>query len=234
MVLVGPLLALLVYPGVLLSVAAGLPCELAVARGPRRLLSAARSMPMLGALLAGLAATQLAIPFNPLPPADRDLLVATVSLLAALWLGRGEKMTGRLVPQVGWMVAQLSPAVVVQSLLPQTLAAVALPTQIPVKVMATLLALLSLPGLLGLEEPRPDPLRALCWFPACGLVVSVLVPAYPGGILGPLAFCAATWAVALLALAAAALARRLGAAYPCCLGIGAAVVVGLAAATAVL
>ncbi len=235
MALAGPLLALVLYPGILLSAAVGLPCELATARRDlRQLLAAPSTALMLGAVLAGLAATQLAIPSNPLPLTDRNLLVATVALLAVLWLGRGEGTRQRLVAQAVWMVAQLSPAVVVQSLLPQALAAVAVPTQVPLKVVAALLTIFSLPGLLGLEEPRPDPLRALCWFPACGLVVSVLVPTYPVGVLGPLAFCAGTWAVAVLGLAAAVLGRRLGAAYQTCLGIGAAVVLGLAVATAVL
>src|SRR5262245_10347284 len=95
--------ALLVYPGALLTLASGVAAE-AVAgvvldgMGPRaavlrpleRLRSAAAAasgLRLTAPLLAILAATQLAAPLDPVSPVARNLLVAAVALAAATWLG---------------------------------------------------------------------------------------------------------------------------------------------------
>src|SRR2546428_4566458 len=96
-------LALVVYPGGLLVVALGLAAELAAALalgGRESMTTAARSpldprtarataapLVLPAVPLALLAATQLAIPFNPVPPVERNLLVAAVALAGAIWLG---------------------------------------------------------------------------------------------------------------------------------------------------
>jgi len=130
------LLALVLYPGALAALAFGVAAEIAAAWaldrvGPRAALrsllavsgDAAGRLPgpvLLAALLAVLAATQLAVPFNPVSPVERSLLVAVVALAAASWLGWTPAWSApaarrQLVVQACWLVALLAPALVAQT-----------------------------------------------------------------------------------------------------------------------
>ncbi|MDQ6918258.1 MAG: hypothetical protein M3Z98_02745 [Candidatus Dormibacteraeota bacterium] len=213
-------IGLLLYPGLLACVAIGLLLEVASAwwmvpeRGgvvpaARRVLARFRPSGERGALpvfsigaglLALVASLQLALPYNPVPPADRNLLVAALALVGSAWLlwtwgwSRGE-LEPRLVllVQLCWLVALLVPAVEPQTLKPQTLGNIQLNPGLPVKVASGLLYLMCLPALLhlipegapqgvpggagrrppGLEESGFSALRLLLWLPYCGLFVSV-------------------------------------------------------------
>jgi len=97
-------LALLLYPGLVAGALLGLLLEVASAwalvPGRGGLLPAARRVllvlrprgggfPLYSALagvLAIIAASQLAAPFNPLPATDRNLLVAGIALIGSGWL----------------------------------------------------------------------------------------------------------------------------------------------------
>jgi hypothetical protein len=216
-------IGLLIYPGLLACLALGLVLEVASAwwmvpeRGgilpaARRVITRLRpsgergGFPVLSAgagLLALVAALQLAVPYNPVPPFDRNLLVAAVALAGSAWLlwtwgwSRGE-LEPRLVlvVQLCWLVALLVPSIVPQTLKPQTLGNIQLDPGLPVKVAAALLYLLCLPALLHLipeAAPQGVPggagrrpsalegsgfsaLRMLLWLPYCGLFVSLFFP----------------------------------------------------------
>jgi hypothetical protein len=227
------LLALVLYPGALAALAFGVAAEIAAAWaldrvGPRAALrsllagsrDAAGRLPgpvLLAALLEVLAATQLAVPFNPVSPVERSLLVAVVALAAASWLGwtpawSAPAARGQLVVQACWLVALLAPALVAQTLRPQALGAVVVPYELPLKVLSALLALLCLPVLLRLApDPADDEAaapRLLAWLPLCGLFTSVFAP--PGGddVGSLLRFAGITLAVAAAAIGLAALAAR--------------------------
>jgi len=217
-------LALALYPGLLAGAALGLLLEVASAwalvpgRGglvpaARRVLQVLRprrgGFPLysaLAGLLAVVAASQLAAPFNPVPATDRNLLVAGIALIGAGWLlwtwgwNREELDTGlMLAVQLCWLVALLVPAIQPQTLKPQTLANIQLNPGLPVKVACALLYLLCLPALLNLipeSAPQGVPggagrrtggaegtgfgaLRLLLWLPYCGLFASLFFP--PGG-----------------------------------------------------
>jgi hypothetical protein len=213
-------LGLLLYPGLLACLALGLVLEVASAWWlvPERggILPAARrviarfqpsgergSFPVfsMGAgLLALVAALQLALPFNPVPPSDRNLLVAALALAGSAWLlwtwgwNRGE-LDPRLVlvVQLCWLVALLVPTIEPQTLKPQTLGNIQFNPGLPVKVASGLLYLMCLPALLhllpesapqgvpggagrrppGLEGSGFSALRLLLWLPYCGLFVSL-------------------------------------------------------------
>jgi len=177
--------AILVYPGALTLLLFSLGAEVgaAWALAPERagLIPATRALlaglmparrlgwtlpPLAGAgvLMALLATTQVAIPFNPLPPADRNLLVAMMALVGAAWMTwtwgwhrRAADPRLMLVVQFAWLVALLAPAVVQENLRPQVLGAVLVPALMPVKVSASILYLLCLPALLQLlPEAAPQ------------------------------------------------------------------------------
>src|SRR5690242_17902604 len=91
--------ALVVYPGALLVLAVGLLAQAAAGRlraapalawppPPLRTVAGAVLAPPTPAavLLAVLAATQLAIPFNPVSSAEQSVLVAVVALVATAWV----------------------------------------------------------------------------------------------------------------------------------------------------
>jgi hypothetical protein len=213
-------IGLLVYPGLLACVLLGLLLEIGSAwwlvreRGgiiPAARRVVARLQPSgerggfpafsVGAgLLALVAALQLALPYNPVPSADRNLLVAAVSLLGSAWLlwtwgwTRGElEPRLMLVVQLCWIVALLVPAIEPQTLKPQTIGNIQLDPFLPVKVASALLYLMCLPALLqlipesapqgvpggagrrppGLEGSGFSALRLLLWLPYCGLFVSL-------------------------------------------------------------
>jgi hypothetical protein len=213
-------IGLLLYPGLLACVALGLLLEVASAwwmvpeRGgivpaARRVMARLRptgergGFPVLSigaGLLALVAALQLALPYNPVPTADRNLLVAALALVGSAWLlwawgwTRGELEPGlMLIVQLCWLVALLVPAIEPQTLKPQTLGNIQLNPDLPVKVASGLLYLMCLPALLhlipesapqgvpggagrrapGLEGSGFSALRLLLWLPYCGLFVSL-------------------------------------------------------------
>jgi hypothetical protein len=260
-------LGLLVYPGILVTLALGAAAELAVAvllegdgvatalparvAGLRRALAGAAPLLVGVALLAALASTQVAAPFNPVSPAERSLLVAAVALAAAGWLvwSRAWSAAGArvaLVAQVCWLVALLAPALVFESLRPQALGAIVVPNELPLKVAAGLLALLCLPALLQVA-PGPPPApggpggrelvrasRVFLWLPFCGLFASLFVPAGADDAGGVLRFLGAAAGAAGVAIALALLAARggrFGRAYPPVLAVLAIAVLAIAAAT---
>src|SRR5262249_44837002 len=93
-------LALLIYPGLATMVLIGLAAEAGAAMALRRTdLRMALLVPAAGLrqavrnprdvavpLLAALAATQLAVPLNPVNAIERNLVVAAIALLAVAWL----------------------------------------------------------------------------------------------------------------------------------------------------
>jgi hypothetical protein len=216
-------IGLLLYPGLLACLLLGLLFEVASAwwmvRERGGILPAARRVvtrwrpsgepdgfPVFSAgagLLALVAALQLAIPFNPVPPFDRNLLVAALALAGSAWLlwtwgwKRGElEPRLLLVVQLCWLVALLVPTIQPQTLKPQTLGNIQLNPFLPVKVAAGLLYLMCMPVLLhlipesapqgvpggagrrppGLEGSGFSALRLLLWLPYCGLFVSIFFP----------------------------------------------------------
>jgi len=227
------LLALLGYPGLLLILAVGFLAEAAAALAvdrsrlraaaiallARMRMSTVRSWPLLlaAALLSTLAATQLAAPANPLSPAERNLLVAAISLAAIIWLGwawawSASGARASLLGQACWLLALMAPALLSETLRPQVLGAVAVPAQLPLKAASGLLYLACLPLLLLLvgELPRAQlaAVRILLWVPFCGLGVSVFFPPAPDDVGGTARFIGATLGVALAAIALAAALRR--------------------------
>jgi hypothetical protein len=250
--------ALLLYPGALALLAVGAVAEWAAAwallpeqSGPviaaRSLLASLRPRPEAlrprtlpplsgsAALLALLASTQVAAPFNPLPAADRNLLVATLALAGTAWLTwtwgwhrAAADPRLMLAVQLSWLVALLGPAIVPENLRPQALGAVAVPGLLPLKLAAGLLYLLCLPALVqllpeaapqglpgaaaeerGLEQAGFGVLRVLLWLPYCGLFASLYFPPASDDPLGLLRFALLTWGAAAIAISVAAnLARR--------------------------
>jgi hypothetical protein len=156
------------------------------------------------ALSSMLASVQLAAPFNPVPSDERNLIVAAIALGLTVWaeLALGIELFGEpgllLVVQCCWFVAVLGPAVEPQSLRPQVLGAVLVPSLLPLKVASAALYLLCLPALLKLWPlPRPgerrarlrlDAMRVLCWWPYCGLFATLYFPPAPSDPLGVLRF----------------------------------------------
>ena len=225
-------LALLVYPGLGLTLVFGLLAEgvyaLAVDRAglagaalvplTRLRDSATTAWPLVftTAMLSGLAATQLALPFTPLSPLERNLLVAVIAVAAAIWLGWGWAWSGpgagaTLVFQGCWLVAVVSPAIVSETLRPQALGAVAVPTQMPLKVLSGLLYIVCIPALLqiaGGERPvEVAATRTWLWLPLCGLGVSLFLPPAADDIGGLLRYVAAALVLALIAIGLGAALR---------------------------
>jgi hypothetical protein len=256
-------LALLVYPGGLLMLAVGVVAETAAGlvldRGvlresalrpvARLRRAAAGGVPqLLGVvLLAAVAATQLAIPLDPVSPVERNLVVAAVALAAASWLGPSGEWSPAgarvaLLAQGCWLVALLAPALVSESLRPQALGAVVVPGEMPLKIAAGLLAVLCLPVLLqiipGSSGGRTElaiAARPLLWLPVCGLVASLFLPPGTEDLGGALRFLGITLAAAAAAIGLAAATARAGDAagrvYPRVLAPVAAAVLAIAVAT---
>jgi hypothetical protein len=225
--------ALVLYPGLLTIATFGVAAEVAwtrVAKGQWVWPSTGRELrsPVIAtvALFAMLAAVQLAAPFNPEPSEERNVIVGAMALAFTLWVELA--LTVELVPAPGlllviqfcWVLAVLGPAVQPESLRPQVLGNVLVSSLLPVKVASGFLYLLCLPALLGLwpltpsgerrARPRFDAVRALCWFPYCGLFATLFFPPSADDLLGLLRFFGITVAVALLGIAAGALMLRRG------------------------
>lgn len=252
-------LALLAYPGLALVVAFGAIAEVAAAfalaggglraaaLAPAAWLRRVTRGPgdVAVPLLAMLAATQLAAPFSPVPPVERNLVVAAIATAAALWLAGAEGWTageaGRmLLVQVCWLLALLAPALVSESLRPQALGAMVVPSAMPLKVAAGILALLCLPGLLrlapaaaGAPAGLDTAARLPLWLPVCGLLVSLFLPPSAEDLVGLARFLAATLATAAAGIGLAFVAGR-SALYPRVLAPLALAVVAIAAVTSAL
>jgi hypothetical protein len=243
--------ALIVYPGLLTMAGLGLAAEIGAAwalvpeRGGAaeaapatlRALRPPRALPPLAiaaALLALTAATQLAAPFTPVPPAQRNALLAAVALLGASWLtwswGWGRRGTSPevvLAVQACWLLAVLLPAIEPGNLRPQALGAVVLGALVPLKIACGVLYVACLPALLMLlpeAAPQGPPgsvvrgrvpeetgftiVRALLWLPYCGLFTSLFFPSSDDAI-GGARFLLVTAGAAAVGIALAAnLARR--------------------------
>jgi hypothetical protein len=166
-------------------------------------------------LLTLMAATQLAIPFNPVPAAERNLLVAGAALAGAVWLSapvgllrRREQARFLLIVQAAWLVALLALAIATDTLRPGLIGAAAVASLIPVKVVAGIAYVLCLPGLLGLTMRPTSELgargsRLLLWLPFGGLFASVFFPSGGEDVGGLLRFLGA-WALAVVLAVAVA------------------------------
>jgi hypothetical protein len=205
--------ALLLYPGLLACALFGLVAEIVAARAlgsgeapwsgiwPAARKGGLPPLASAAALLTLLAASQLALSFNPVAPSGRNLLVAAAAVISAFWLSWAwgwdrPRLDPRLVltAQACWLAAVLGPALALQSLRPQVLGAVLLLAELPLKLIAGLVFLLCLPVLLqlvreaapqgvpgagepdGLERTGFAAVRTLLWLPLCGLFASLFVP----------------------------------------------------------
>src|SRR6266852_1996914 len=179
------------------------------------------------ALSSMLASVQLSAPFNPVPSDERNLIVAAIALGLTVWaeLALGVELFSEpgllLVVQCCWLVAVLGPAVEPQSLRPQVLGAVLVPSLLPLKVASGALYLLCLPALLKLwPVPRPgerrarrrlDAMRVVCWWPYCGLFATLYFPPSSDEAIGVVRFFGLSLIVAGVSILAGALLSRRGA-----------------------
>jgi hypothetical protein len=227
-------LALVLYPGLLTVVIFGFATEVAwrrIAQGAWTLPATAREWrsPVVAtvAVFSILVAVQLAAPFNPVPSAERNVIVAAVVLAFTAWAELA--LTTEFVPAPGlllgiqfcWLLAVLGPAVQPESLRPQVLGNDLVSSLLPVKVASAFLYLLCLPAILRLwplsppserrTRPRFDTVRALCWFPYCGLFTTLFFPPSADDAVGILRFFGITLGVAALCIVAGGLMSRRGA-----------------------
>jgi hypothetical protein len=226
--------ALVVYPGFLLVVAFGVAVEVVWTAAIRRLpvLPDLRwhrpsTVQVVVAVLAVLAAVQVAAPFNALPLQERNLIIAAAAIGFTAWAELA--LEPDLVTQPGlvviiqscWLLAVLGPAIEPQSLRPQVLGTVLVPALLPAKIGAAFLYLLCLPALLRLwpvatsvdrrARPRFNATRALVWFPYCALFTTIFLPPAADDAVGWLQFFGVTLAVAVVTLLAGGILSRRGA-----------------------
>ena len=227
--------ALLLYPGLLAMAAFGTVVELAWLRLstdawdwpvlPRR-----RPSPVVAtvALCSLLAAVQLAAPLNPVPGAERSVVLAAAGLAFTAWaeLALSVEYVSEpgllLLVQVCWLLAVLGPAVQPESLRPQVIGNVLVPGLLPVKLACAFLYLLCLPPLLRLwpftpaserrGKQRLDGGRILTWFAYCGLFTTLFIPPSSDDAPGLLRFFGFDFLVAVIVIAMGMLMRRRGAA----------------------
>ncbi|HET7467914.1 MAG TPA: hypothetical protein VFL29_14745 [Candidatus Dormibacteraeota bacterium] len=227
-------LALLVYPGLITVALFGLVVEIvwsAVARQAIGRPNIWRRRPptvqVIVALLAVLAAAQFAAPFNPVPPADRNLVIAAIAIGFTAWaeLALDPELVARpglvLVIQACWLLSVLGPAIEPESLRPQVLGNVLVPALLPVKVAAGFLYLLCLPPLMRLwpmappaerrARPRFNATRTVLWFPYCGLFTTLFFPPGADDVAGLVRFFGITAVAALLCVLTGSLLARRGA-----------------------
>lgn len=238
-------LALVAYPGLLTVLVFGSIAETAWARISQgvwippfrvvgegvgiRSMRLERPTPVVAtvALLSMLVAVQMAAPFDPVPSAERNVIVAAVVLAFTVWAELA--LTLEFVPSPGlllviqlcWLLAALGPAVQPESLRPQVLGNVLVSSLLPVKIASGFLYLLCLPALLRLWPLTPprdrrararfDMVRALCWLPYCGLFTTLFFPPSVDDVLGVLRFFGITIVVAALCIGAGALMALRGA-----------------------
>ncbi len=227
-------LALVLYPGLPTVVVFGVVVEVVwsrIAGGSQVLPSLRRARPPIVqvavALLAVLAAVQVGAPFNPIPPAERNVIIAAAAIGFTAWaeLALDPELVARpgllLVIQSCWLLSVLGPAIELETLRPQVLGNVLVPGLLPVKVAAGLLYLLCLPALLRLwpvappadrrARPRFNVTRALVWFPYCALFTTLFLPPQADDVTGLMRFLGVTVGVAAVCLIAASLLARRGA-----------------------
>jgi hypothetical protein len=188
------------------------------------------------ALMTLLAATQLAIPLNPVPDGERNLMVAAIALATAGWAAWAWGWNRRelnpqlvLAVEAAWLLAVFAPAVVPENLRPEALGAVMISSLLPLKVACGVLYLFCLPVLMqlipeaapqglpaasgrrepGLEAAGFGLVRVLLWLPYCGLFASLYFPPFGDDPVGLLRFLGVTAGSAALAIFLAAnLVRR--------------------------
>jgi hypothetical protein len=227
-------IALLVYPGLLTLGAFGLAVELvwtAVVRRSMVLPTVRLRRPpvvqVVVGLLAILAAVQLSAPLNPVPAVERNLIIAAVVIGFTAWaeLALDPELVAHpgllVVIQACWILAVLGPAVEPQTLRPQVLGTVLVPSLLPVKIASAFLYLLCLPALLRLwpvpppadrrARPRFNATRALVWFPYCALFTTIFFAPSAGDVVGFFRFFGITTGVAALCVLAGLLLARRGA-----------------------
>lgn len=224
--------ALLLYPGLVTLVAFGVLVEALwslISRGSQVVPAVRLARPQIVhvavALLAVLAVVQTAAPFNPVPLAERNVIIAAAALGFAAWaeLALDPELVATpglmFVIQACWVLAVLGPAIEPQSLRPQVLGNTLVPELLPVKVAAGFLYLLCLPPLLRLwpvappadrrARPRFNTARALLWFPYCALFATLFFPPQNDDLAGLARFTGVVIAtVAVCVVAGAVLARR--------------------------
>jgi hypothetical protein len=227
-------LALVLYPGLLTCAVLGGLAEIAwvsLSAGgwSRSELPWRRPTPVLAAVLVCsiLAAVQLAAPFNPVPSEERSVVVAAIALAFTAWaeLALTVELVAEprllLIVQFCWLLAVLGPAVQPETLRPQVLGTVLVPSLLPLKIACGALYLLCVPALLRLwpfappgdrrTHRRLDAARALCWFPYCGLFTTLFFTPPGDDLLGLLRFFGITTIVAALLMGAGVVMQRRGA-----------------------
>ena len=227
--------ALVLYPGLATMIVFGLVVELAWTRSFRRdwerpSVPRRRPTPVEAtiALCALVAAVQVAAPWNPVAPDERNVVLAAAGLAFTAWaeLALTVEFVAApgltLIVQACWLLAVLGPAVQPESLRPQVLGNVLVPGLLPVKIACAFLYLLCLPALLRMwpfappserrARRRLDGARIVTWFPYCALFTTLFVPPQPDDPAGLARFVGATLGVAAITLAFGALLRWRGAA----------------------
>lgn len=225
--------ALLLYPGLATMVAFGVVVELVWMRAsssqwewpdlPRR-----RPSPVVGiiALCSVVAAAQTAVPFNPVPGDERSIVLAAVGLAFTAWavLALTVEFVAEpgllLLVQACWLLAVLGPAVQPESMRPQVLGNVLVPSLLPVKVACAFLYLLCLPALLRVwpfappgerrGKRRLDAGRILTWFPYCGLFTTLFITPPSDDLFGLVRFFGISLLVAAIVVGAGLLLRWRG------------------------
>jgi hypothetical protein len=225
--------ALLLYPGLAAMVAFGVVVELAWMRATTSQwewpeLPSRRPSPVVGiiALSSVVAAVQTAAPLNPVPGDERSIVLAAVGLAFTAWAQLA--LTVEFVAEPGllllvqacWLLAVLGPAVQPESLRPQVLGNVLVPSLLPVKFACAFLYLLCLPALLRIWPFAPpgerrgrrrlDAGRILTWFPYCGLFTTLFITPPSDDLLGLVRFFGFTVLVAAIVIVAGLLLRRRG------------------------
>ena len=225
--------ALLLYPGLATMLAFGAIVELVWMRAsasrwdwpelPRR-----RPSPVVGiiAVCSVVAAVQTAAPLNPVPGEERSIVLAAVGLAFTAWAELA--LTVEFVAEPGllllvqacWLLAVMGPAVQPESLRPQVLGNVLVPSLLPVKVACAFLYLLCLPALLRVlpfappgerrGKRRLDAGRILTWFPYCGLFTTLFITPPSDDIFGLARFFGFDLLVAAVVVGAGVLLRWRG------------------------
>ena len=230
----GDTLALLVYPGLLTVAAFGLLIEVAWSAVARQAIGRLDfrwrrppTVQVIVALLVMLAAAQLAAPFNALPAADRNLVIAAIAIGFTAWaeLALDPELVARpgllLVIQGCWLLSVLGPAIEPESLRPQVLGNALVPALLPVKVASGFLYLLCLPALMRLwpmsppaerrARPRFNATRAMLWFPYCGLFTTLFFQPPTDDVAGAIRFFGTSVIAALVCVLIGTVLTRRGA-----------------------
>ena len=225
--------ALLLYPGLFTAVVFGVPLQF----GWMRLSADGEAMPELPrlrptpivaavAVCAAVAAVQVAAPFNPVPGAERSVVLAAIGLSFTTWIALA--LTPELAAESGlllivqacWLLAVLGPAVQPESLRPQVLGNLLVPQLLPVKIACGFLYLLCMPALLRLwpfgppverrARPRMDAARVLTWFPYCGLFVTLFITPSADDLVGLVRFFGFSFLSAAVVMVGGLLLQRRG------------------------